>query len=103
MALDRKNITDVINGQILFSERYHLFANLIFLGGCAGSFRRRHKKLSIRVLPELVDQNPKTPLGVAKSSGCFLTGDSVDKVCSQGFILSMRGVCGLEEEAGPLY
>jgi hypothetical protein len=90
MALACKNITDVINGQILFSKSDHVVTDLIFLRGRVGAFRRGLKKLSIRALPELVDQNSKTPLGVAKSSGCFLTADSFDKICSQGFILSMR-------------
>ena len=72
MALACKNITDVINGQILFSKSDHVVTDIIFLRGRVGAFRRGLKKLSVRALPELVDQNSKTPLGVAKSSGCFL-------------------------------
>ena len=76
-----KEIADIVDGQIMFSQRAHFLSNLV------GAFRRRKKELVIQTLPKLVGQDEKAPFGVSEPLGRVLTGDAIDKECSQSLIL----------------
>ena len=56
----------------------------------------------MRVLTELMDQDAKASFGVSETPGGLPVGQTLDEVAAKGFVLSMAGVGGLEEEGGQI-
>ena len=100
MSFALKDSAYIINGQIFFAQRNHLFTHCIFLGSLMRAFCRWEKEVSIWILSELMDQHPKAPLGVSEPFGCLLTAKAFDEVGPQGLVLSMSRIRGLEESLG---
>jgi len=50
-------------------------------------------------LPKLMNQNAKASFRVSESSGSLFVAEAVEEISAKGFVLSMGGIGGLEEEA----
>jgi hypothetical protein len=56
------------------------------------AFCRWEKKLSMRVLPQLVSQNTEASLGVSKPMGDLFARQSIDEEGSKRFVLAVSGI-----------
>jgi hypothetical protein len=94
---------DIVNGEILFPQSDDLIANRLFLlQGFLGYFASSEKEPPVRILPELMTEDPKTPRGVTETSGRLGRRELVDEISSQGFILAMGGVGRLNKDTGEI-
>jgi hypothetical protein len=91
---------DVVNGEVLFAQGDDLGAKLVSLGRDVGPFGRGQEEGAIGILPELVDQSPKTADGIAEAVGDVGCGLFLDAVGAEGFVRAMGSIAGLEEASG---
>ena len=66
------------------------------MGAARGPLAGGRKK----VLAELMDQDAEAPRGITEAAGGLITGQPLDEVGAEGFVLTMGGVGRLEEDAG---
>jgi hypothetical protein len=98
MSLGFKDLRNVINGEVFFSQCDHLFSDLVLFGGLLGPFPWRKEERANGVLSEGMDQNPKTSFRVSEAPGSFLAAQTLDEKGTEGFVLPVGGILRLEEE-----
>ena len=91
---------DVVDGQVLLAEGNHPLAAGVGLGRLGGRGVTREEEGPPGVLPELMDQPAEAAGSVAEACGGLFGGQPLDKVRSQGFVLAVGRVGGVEEVPG---
>jgi hypothetical protein len=77
-----------------------LVPDFVILGGLLRPFGGWKEEGAVGILAEVVDQDAKASLRVPESFGGLLVAQALDEIGAKGFVLSMGGVGGLEEEGG---
>jgi hypothetical protein len=77
-----------------------LLAKRVGFGRLFGTFGGRNKEWPMRILAEVISQNPKTAWGVAEAAGRLFGGQVINEVGAERLILALGGIGGLKEELG---
>ena len=82
-----------------WTERF-CFRSATFLLAWRSSFARGgEEEVPLALIAELMDEDAKATRRVAEPPGRLGGGDALDEEGAEGLVLSMVGVCGLQEEA----
>ena len=100
VALVGQAAADVVDRQVLLTQRDDPLAEGIGFGRGLWSLGWGEEEVAAGILAELMDQDTETPRGIAKSAGGLLTGQPLDEVGAEGFILTMGRVGWFQEDAG---
>ena len=100
LAVAGQGPADVVDGEVLLAEGDDLLPQPLLLAGrpalaCGGG-----KEVAVGLVAELVDEDAEAPRRVAEAGGRLGRGEAVDEEGSEGLVLSMGGVGGLQEAAG---
>ena len=93
---------DIIDGEVLFAQGDDLFAHPVFLRSGRRPVSRSEEKGSLGVLAKPVAEHAEAIGGVAEAPSDLGGGPPVDEIGAQGFVLTVGGVGGFEEEAGEI-
>jgi hypothetical protein len=103
LSLMGQGAADVIDGQVLLSQGDDpLKAVGIPLAG-TGLPAIVDEETPLGILAEAVDENAEAAGAVAKAPGGLIGGQALDDEGSEGLVLAMGGVGGLEEAATESY
>jgi hypothetical protein len=100
LSLVMKDLADIVDREVLLAEGDDPKTEAVFFGCVVRVFGEREEERSLRIVAELVDENPEAAGGVAKTGGGFGGGESLDSEGAKSFILTMGGVGGLKEVLG---
>jgi len=92
-----KDLRNVINGEVFFSQCDHSFSDLVLFGGLLGPFSWRKEERAMGVLSEGMDQDPETSFRVSEASGSILTAEALDEKGAESLVLPVGGILRLEE------
>ena len=93
---------DVVDGEVPFAHGHHEFAYLIAGWGVARSRRNRLKEaaLLVGVVAKLMAEDTEGAGHVAEAAGDLVGRAAFDEIGAEGFVLSVQGIFGDEEELG---
>jgi hypothetical protein len=91
--------TDIIDGEILLSQRDHLVPDTVGFRRSLRPLLRGEEERAIRMLAELVGEDAETSRGVPEPAGDFGRGEILDEEGPEGFVLAVSGIRGFEKEA----
>ncbi len=93
---------DVVDGEVALAQGDDQFADCIAGGGEARPGRDGLEEAPrlVSQLAELMTEDAEGAGGIAKASGDFEGGESLNEVGAEGFVLTLERVIGGEEEAG---
>jgi hypothetical protein len=95
----RQGCTNIIDGKVLLAQGDNVIPDTVFSRGRLGPFGYREEELALRILPELMAEDPEASGSIAKAAG---SGEVIDEIGSESFVSPVRSVGGLEEEAGKI-
>ena len=102
MSFAFKDFADVINGKVLFTLCDDVAAQLIFFRRFMWPFSRWQEEFSMRIFSKFMNEHPKAALGISESFSRLFAWKFIDKISSQGLILSVSGIGGLQKEPGDI-
>ena len=88
-----------MDGEVLLSQGDDLFPEPLVLARRSALASGGGEEVTLALIAEFMDEDTKAAGCVAESSGGFGGWDAVDEEGPEGFVLSMVGVGGLQEEA----
>jgi hypothetical protein len=91
---------DIIDGEILLSQRHDLVPETIGLRRGLRPLLGRKEKGTIWVLSELMGQDAQASRRISESASDFDRREVLDEVGPEGFVLTMSGIRGFEKKAG---
>jgi hypothetical protein len=91
---------DIIDGEILLSQRDNLVPETVGFRRGLRSLLRGKKEGAIWILAELVGQDAEASRGIPEAASDFDRREIIDEVSPEGFVLTMSGIGGFEKEAG---
>jgi hypothetical protein len=91
---------DVIDGQILLSQRDDLISETVGLRRSLGALLRGKEEGPIWMLTELVGQDSEASRGIAEAAGDLNRRQILNEVGPEGFVLPVSGIVGFEKVAG---
>ena len=89
MSLVFEGSADVRDREILLAQRNDLVTDSLRLRGSLRPFGRGQKEWAVRILTQLMAENPKAARCVTQASGRFSRRKLFDKISSQRFVLAM--------------
>jgi len=95
-----QNPADVIDGQILLSQRDDLVPETVGLGRSLRPLLRGKEEGPIWMLTELVGQDAKASRRISEAAGDLNRREILDEVGPEGFVLAVSGILGFEKVAG---
>jgi hypothetical protein len=90
---------DVIDGEVLLAHPQDQLADGVFLGLGMRAALELAEEFGFATA-EMMTQDAKRALGVAKAAGDVRRGGAFDKVGAEGVVLALGGGSGFEKEAG---
>ncbi len=102
VALMGQVAADVVDREVLLSQGGDPIAEGIGLGSSLGPLGRGEEEVASRILAELMDQDAEASWGIAEAVGSLITGQSLDELGAERFVLAMGGVGWFEEDAGEI-
>jgi len=91
---------DIIDGEILLSQRNDLVPEAIGLRRGLRPLLRGKEERTIWMLTELMGKNTEASRRIPKAAGDLSRREILDEVGPEGFILTMSSIRGFEKEAG---
>jgi hypothetical protein len=91
---------DIIDGEILLSQRDNLVLEKVGLRRSLRPLLRGKEEGAIWTLAELVGQDAEASRGIPEAASDFERREIIDEVSPEGFVLAMSGISGFEKEAG---
>jgi hypothetical protein len=91
---------DIIDGEILFSQRDNLFPETVGFRRGLRPLLRGKEEGAIWILAELVGQDAEASWGIPEAASDFDRREIIDEVSPEGFVLTMSGIRGFEKKAG---
>jgi hypothetical protein len=92
--------TDIIDGEILLSQRDNLVPETVGFRRGMRSLLRGKKEWPIWTLAELVGQDAEASRRIPEAASDFDRREIIDEVSPEGFVLTMSGISGFEKEPG---
>jgi hypothetical protein len=91
---------DIIDGEILLSQRDDLVPNAIGFRRSLRPLLRGKEEGAIWILAELVSEDPEASRRIPEAACGFDRREIIDEVGPEGFVLAVSGISGFEKEAG---
>jgi hypothetical protein len=91
---------DIVDREILLSQRDHLVPDAVCFRRSLRSFLRREEEGTIGLLTELMGKDTKASRRISEAAGDFSRREVLDEVSPEGFILAVSGIGRFEKEAG---
>jgi hypothetical protein len=91
---------DIINGEILLSQRDNLVPETVGLRRSLRPLLRGKEEGAIWILAELVSEDPEASRRIPEAACGFDRREIIDEVGPEGFVLAVSGISGFEKEAG---
>jgi hypothetical protein len=92
--------TDIIDGQILLSQRDDLVPDTVRFRRNLRSFLRGKEEGAIGMLTKLMGQDTEASRRIPEPACDFSRRKILDEIGSEGFVLAVSRIPGFEEEAG---
>jgi hypothetical protein len=89
-----------VDGEVLLSQRDNLFPQPILLARRSTDACDPDEEVTFRLIAKLMHQHTEAAGRVTESSGHLGGGDTLDEEGSEGFVLPMGGIGGLQEAPG---
>ena len=102
LALLLEKFADLIGGMILFSQGHDQVPGGGLLGLRLGTVPRVEEEGGVGIATELVAEDAEGAGGITEVGGDVGGGFLVDEIGAQGFVLTLFGMEGLEEEAATM-
>jgi hypothetical protein len=91
---------DIINGEILLSQRDNLVPEKVGLRRGLRPLLRGKEEGAIWILTELVSQDAEASRGIPEAAGDLDRRQILNEVGPEGFVLAVSSIRGSEKEAG---
>jgi hypothetical protein len=91
---------DIIDGEILLSQRDDLVPDTLRFRRSLRSLLRRKEEETIWMLTELMSEDTKASRRISEAAGDFGRREILDEVGPEGFILAVSGIRRFEKEVG---
>ena len=102
LALLLEKFADLIGGMILFSQGHDQVPGGGLLGLRLGTVPRVEEEGGVGIATQLVAEDAEGAGGITEVGGDVGGGFLVDEIGAQGFVLTLFGMEGLEEEAATI-
>jgi len=90
---------DIIDGEVLFSQRDDFIPDMVGFGRSLRALLRGKEEGAIWMLAEMVRKDAEASGRIPEAAGDFSRGQLVNEVGSEGFVLTVSWVGGFEKEA----
>jgi hypothetical protein len=90
---------DIIDGEILLSQRDDLVPNAIGFRRSLRPLLRGKEEGAMWIVAELVSEDPEASRRIPEAVGDFDRREMIDEVGPEGFVLAVSWISGFEEEA----
>jgi hypothetical protein len=91
--------TDIIDGEILLSQRDDLVPDTVGFRRSLRPLLRREEEEAIWILAELVGKDAEASRGIPEAAGDFDRREILDEEGPEGFVLAVSSIGGFEKEA----
>jgi hypothetical protein len=91
---------DIIDGEILLSQRDDLVPDTVSFRRSLRPLLRGKEEGAIWMLAELVGEDTEASRRIPEAAGDFNRREIIDEVGPEGFVLAVSGISGFEKEVG---